>query len=68
MLDKEALLTTRQAAEHLAAAGVTQDVVRQWAHRGLLVVAERAKNGRPLYRLGDLLEVERRTRSGVLAS
>lgn len=49
-------------------ARVKPEVIRQWAARGLLPVADRTPRGRPLYRAGDVFEAERRTRTGVVAN
>lgn len=52
-------LTTRQAAQ---VARVSTDVVRQWAARGHLPVAERDERGWPRYRLVDVAKAEHATR------
>jgi hypothetical protein len=44
---------------------VTENTVRQWVKRGVLEVAER-HHGRPLFVARDVLEAERRTRTGVV--
>lgn len=57
-LDPNRLLTGAQAA-YLA--NVSQQAIVNWRSRGKLAVAERDENGRPKYRLGDVVEVERAT-------
>lgn len=47
-------------------AKVTENTVRQWVKRGILVVSDR-HHGRPLFPARDVFEAERRTRSGLLA-
>jgi len=49
---------------HMAAqlAGVSRQLVNWWRRSGLLPIAATDGSGRPLYRAGDVLEVERRTR------
>lgn len=57
----EVLLTTREAAER---AHVSQAVIRQWAARHYLPVADRDHRGRPLYRRIHVLLLERAKRRG----
>lgn len=45
---------------------VSQALIRQWASRGILPVADRDR-GRPRFYARDVFEAERHTRSGVLA-
>jgi DNA-binding transcriptional MerR regulator len=56
------LLSTVEAA---TCARVEPGVVRTWAHRGLLQPVDRDARGRPLYRLSDVVAVERSTRLGA---
>lgn len=57
------LVNTSEAAE---LAGVSADLVRQWKRRGLLRQAGRW--GRhPLYDPVEVLQVERATRTGIVA-
>lgn len=58
-------LTTREAAQ---AARVTPDVVRQWAARGHLPVADRDERGRPRYLLVDVAIAEHATRKAARRS
>lgn len=53
-MDLDARLTRKQAAEYVGLPGAT---VGMWKTRGLLRTDDRG-----LYRLGDVLDVERRTR------
>lgn len=62
--DPEALLTTAQAAKRIK---VHKYLIRNWARRGLLTPAARNERGWPLYRLADVLDVEKRTRPRVVA-
>lgn len=50
------LVTTTEAAEHAYRDPAT---VRGWAHRGKLNAAGTDAEGRPLYDLDDVLDVER---------
>lgn len=63
-MDLEALLYTDEAA---LLAGVQECRVRRWAlsYPTIMPVRERDHRGRPRYRAGDVLEVERATRTGV---
>lgn len=45
------------AAEIGAAYPIKADLIRQWASRGLLVAHGRSRDGRPLYLLGDVLDL-----------
>lgn len=65
MLDMDARLSTPQAA---TVARVDPALIRQWAHRGQLTPVARTRGGRPLYRLGDVLDTEKRMRARLLAS
>jgi hypothetical protein len=61
-VDLDALLLTEEAA---ALAKVSEDVIRHWAHRypdALPVRARHWQRNRPLYRAGDVIEVEHATR------
>jgi hypothetical protein len=61
-VDLDALLTVADAA---SAADVTEDLIRQWAHRYPHEMPVRKRYGprrRPLYRAGDVYAVERETR------
>lgn len=62
--DLDALLYVDEAA---LLARVTQNTVRLWIARDLVPVAER-DHGRPRLRARDVLEAERRSRTGVVAS
>ena len=50
------------AAEAALAAGVSAATVRDWKRRDLLEPAGRDRRHRPLYRITDVWDVERRTR------
>lgn len=61
-VDLDALLTVADAAE---AADVSEDLIRQWAHRYPDELPVRARYGprrRPLYRAGDVYAIECETR------
>lgn len=63
MVDLAALLTTDQAANSVR---VDAARIRRWAKSyPHLMPAHRGRDGRPRYRLGDVLEVERATRQGA---
>lgn len=51
-----------RAVTTLDAQRVTSSQVRGWAHRGRLPVKGRDAQGRPLYRIGDVLDLARETR------
>jgi hypothetical protein len=53
------LWTVDQAAE---AAQVTPNVVHNWRYRGRLAIADRDRNGRPLFRAIDVIRAEKATR------
>lgn len=53
------LWTVTEAAE---AAQVTPNVVHNWRYRGRLEVANRDRNGRPLFRAIDVIRAEKVTR------
>lgn len=57
-MNLDVLLTGAEAARHV---GVSRQLVRRWVQLGHL--APHTVTDRPLYRLGDVLEAERRTRS-----
>lgn len=62
-LELDALLTATQAA---AQCHVSPARIRRWAKSyPHLMPATKGKDGRPRYRLGDVLEVERATRQGA---
>ena len=63
-MDLDALLYTDEAA---ALARVTPDRVRRWAssYPERMPVRDRDHRGRPKYRAGDVLAVERATRTGA---
>lgn len=54
-------VTTAEAAD---LAHVNADVIRQWAHRGYLPVAERDQRGWPRYSRRMVLQLERARRHG----
>lgn len=65
-LDLDALITAAEFRRYLAIAGgdASLAVICMWRNRGLVTVA--GHRGRaPLYRLGDLLDVEYETRHRV---
>lgn len=63
-MNLEALLYTRDAAR---LAGVSADRIRRWAksYPTHMPVRRRGRNGWPMYRAGDVLTVERATRTGA---
>lgn len=61
-IDLDALIDTQEAAR---LCHVRPGTIRQWRYRRLLPVAGRGPNNRPLHRVGDVLEVERATRTGI---
>lgn len=60
-LEAIGLVTTSEAATK---ANVPARRIRVWAHRGLLEAAGRLPDGRPLYALRQVWDVELATRSG----
>lgn len=62
-MDLDALLYTDEAA---TLARVSADRIRRWAssYPATMPVRERDRRGRPRYRAGDVLYVERATRTG----
>ena len=64
VIDMDALITGAQAAR---LAGVTRAAVCIWRNRGRLEV-RRTRGRSPLYRLGDVLDVERETRQSGKAN
>ncbi len=59
LIDGVEYVTTRQGALEL---DVDPDVIYKWRERGLVKEVARVR-GRPIYRLGDLWDVERDTRN-----
>jgi len=62
-MDLDALIYTDEAA---ALANVSTDRIRRWAcsYPDVMPVRDRGRHNRPRYRAGDVLEVERATRTG----
>lgn len=61
-MNLDARLTTKQAADLIA---VKPAVIRQWANRHIIHPACRTKRGWPLYRVGDILDADRKTREAT---
>lgn len=59
MLHLDALLTGAQAADYL---GLSRQLIHRWRTLGHIHPDPASPAGHPLYRLGDLLVAERRTR------
>lgn len=57
------LVSTAEAATHT---GRSEAAIRQWRSRGHITPADIDTNGRPLYRLIDILRAERDTRHRAL--
>jgi DNA-binding transcriptional MerR regulator len=53
------LITSTEAA---SIAGVTVSTIRTWKERGLISPAGLDERNRPLYRLADIAQAERKTR------
>jgi hypothetical protein len=64
-VDLDALLNRAQAAAYLK---VSPNLVGMWKRNGHLAVATLDQRGNPLYRLGDLLIVEKKMRNSEQSS